>query len=130
MEITDSLRIGHPEIDALHERLAELAGRCGEFIRVGDKTSCAATIRELRRVMLEHFDVEIRVMKELGYLQIEDHQGSHGNAGARFRKIMNCCTAEDCPGDECLAEINSLLFDDLLKSDMNFKSYLQQINYR
>jgi hemerythrin len=74
LELTDDLRIGHPVIDADHQRLIEIINEFLEHSKTGDNHKLMhETLKSLLAYGREHFSREERIQRQCMY----PHQAAH-----------------------------------------------------
>jgi len=77
--------IGVPEIDAQHEALFEKAGRFAAAVQARKPLDRLEELFAfLAEYALEHFDLEERTMRKLGYPRLAQHMEEH----VRFRRQL------------------------------------------
>lgn len=129
LKISAPLLVGHAEIDKEHQELAALVNRGMKSVADGALETCAGTLEELVAKLEQHFQNEERIMSELGYSDIQDHARQHRDCMTKVIKLHKQCRNSDCRGEDCVLDILSLVLEDLVSEDINFKSHLQAIGY-
>ena len=128
LELTDSLRTGHPQIDAEHEKLFGCANMLIDAI--GDSERFGEMAAKFFTMVEEHFVNEINILKELGFPRVEQHARFHEEAVeemAHLRRQLETGSLLDMP--ELIQERTvGLLVHDILQEDMEFKSFLSELN--
>jgi len=125
--LTEALMIGQPRIDAEHEQLKVLLNEFIGFIEAGDDKSCAEKINEITNTVISHFEAEEKVMEELGYWNLESHKEEHLTTITNFHTLIND-TERTGYGSNFTNELTALLVNDMIRADMDFKLYLQEIS--
>ena len=75
---SEELRIGHPLIDADHQRLIEIINEfLGNEGKVDDSQVLNKTLKSLIEYTNKHFTREIQIQKEAGYPQVKMHEAEH-----------------------------------------------------
>lgn len=78
MQWNDSLRLGHPALDADHERLFALLDTLQNAMRQGKSQSVlAGLLNELVRHSALHFRHEEAYMQEIDFAYFEAHKAEH-----------------------------------------------------
>lgn len=130
IELTPALLTGHPDIDAEHQALVTAINTCMDHLESGAVHACAESFDRLGLLLLDHFQNEENIMRELGYRKLDNHMGHHVHSYQEFFKIAGLCSVKDCRQEECITEMKSILLRDLISADMDFKSYLEDIGFR
>jgi len=71
------LSTGIPEVDGQHRELLAQIAALGHAARTGDVAHAADVLAYLERYAAEHFATEERIMRDLGYPQLEPHRALH-----------------------------------------------------
>lgn len=91
----ESYKIGHPQIDAQHQKLFEIANEAFQEVSPSQRDQKnKETMKHLYEYMKEHFKDEEAFMKEINYPQYEEHKQLH-------KEIINDC-------NELLQDINNM----------------------
>jgi hemerythrin-like metal-binding protein len=123
------LLVGHAEIDAEHQQLVVLSNELMDILESGDDGKISGKIADITTALSTHLQNEERVMKEVGYRRHDIHVEQHREARVQYDALIG--NAEKNGYEVGLAsEILSILVDDFIKADMDFKSHLQDISYR
>ncbi len=72
-----SLSVGVEEIDEQHRAIITLINALGSGKGADDPAMVVATLRFLRDYLNGHFDLEMELMLDLGYPQLETHRQQH-----------------------------------------------------
>ena len=124
-QMSESLKIGHPQIDVEHTQLLVLLDRVADSLRSGNEVGCADIINELTRALENHIESEEEIMKGLGYPDLAEHRQAHLEAKIRFDALIeNIATegyAPDLPND-----LIAILIEDLIMADLPLKEYLEK----
>jgi two-component system, cell cycle response regulator DivK len=127
--LIDALITGHPEIDASHERLAALLNEMMDLMGVGDDARCVEKFKEIDLAIKTHFLHEERVMEELQYDALEAHKAEHVSVIDTFERLMQNAETEGY-GGELPNKLTSILVQDMIRADLDFKKFLEGIGYR
>lgn len=119
--------IGHELIDDDHRRLLTIMQAIQSAVIEKDYSKCAI---ELDRMMLEsklHFAREETFLAKAGYPHLDDHIVYHHGLLVQAERIRAICqgTAIDHDLNACFEEMTRFLIDDVLRGDLQFKSYLE-----
>ena len=110
-----SLLIGLAEIDHEHQHLFEIV------YQVETSTLSRQHVQDVVASLAEHFAHEEAAMRETGYPQRVEHAAHHRAVLARMQEISNRCDG----GQAVINDMLYALFEDILRADLPFKSYLQ-----
>jgi two-component system cell cycle response regulator DivK len=127
--LTESLITGHAEVDAQHEELAVLLNEFMVFFHSGDERSCVRKINEITKPIESHFESEEKIMKELGYRNFDSHKEDHSMVIRKYNTLIKD-TERNGFGDGFTNQLTAILVHDMIRTDMDFKKYLQEIDYR
>jgi hemerythrin-like metal-binding protein len=130
IEISDGLIIGHAQIDAEHRALIDILNRCMELVDASAPIGeVMAEVLNLRTALVQHISNEEDIMSTLGYGDLALEQAEHIRGLAEFERLLEL-HKDGKNGKILVFEISGLLFDLFIRSDMGFKAYLQEIDYR
>lgn len=110
-----SLLIGLAAIDQEHQHLFEIV------YRVESSALTRQHMQDVVTSLAEHFAHEEAAMHETGYPQRGEHAAHHKTILARMQEISNRCEGGPAPINDMLYA----LFEDILRADLPFKSFLQ-----
>jgi len=125
--LTASLVVGHAEIDAEHDALGARLNQFMDCRKVGDDKGCAEIIAELVEAVERHFDHEIRIMTALGYTFLKLHKKEHDRIMEKCHELMTVSKAQGF-GDNIADELTSIVVQDMIMADMDFRDYLSAHN--
>jgi len=129
LQVTPGILTGHPLVDREHEGLIILTNTCIDNLLEDDQVSCSRNLEKLGNLLSKHFDNEEAIMHELNYGNVHSHSNHHQQAFGKYEAVGQSCKL-DCRNEECIIDVKFLLIDDLIAADMDFKSYLSEINYQ
>lgn len=105
---TDILLVGHPQIDADHRRMFEIANQVHAGIREQhDDSLVRRVLAELSDYTMTHFAREEELMKDAGLPGLEDHRFEHQLITYRLHNLRR----EAACGREGLADELELFLD-------------------
>ncbi len=127
--IYDSMVIGHGQIDAEHQQLAGLFNDIVERVEASDQDGARGKVDAFVETVKIYLANEEAIMRELDYNHFDAHKIEHG---VLERKIWLLLEDIDEAGitEKILQDLKMALADDIIRSDMGFKTYLEAINYR
>lgn len=127
--MTASLMTGHTQIDTEHEHLLVLMDQLEESLKANDDEACAGIITELTEALETHLANEEEIMKGHGFPQLEDHKELHQKAKSKYLALIAKAEHHGYANGFSDALI-SILADDLIAADMDFKTYLESMSYK
>ena len=83
-----ALRVGHPILDAQHERLLLLRNRLFGSADGMNEGDLIALLNDLAALVHEHFETEERVLREFGYPHFKTHQAEHDVLRGRLTDLL------------------------------------------
>ena len=101
---SQSLEIGHAEIDHQHRELFARLGGFDDALARGDRDEVAATFAFLREYALVHFEREEQLMSDAGYPRLEAHRALHRGFVARLQALAG---EHDAQGPSALLRLRA-----------------------
>ena len=83
-----ALSVGHPILDAQHERLLLLCNRLFGNADNMSEGDLIALLNDLAASVHEHFETEERVLREFGYPHFKTHQAEHDALRGRLTDLL------------------------------------------
>jgi hemerythrin-like metal-binding protein len=126
---SDEFSIGMPEIDAQHRVLIELINQVWDTI-IPAKPDHAKTfqiIEELERYTLTHFTAEEVFLREMGYLNFDQHKAKHDHFVARIAQEKDKISAGQRMTLDIVYFLRDWLVNHILVSD---KEYVAEFKNR
>lgn len=126
---TDDFSVGVARIDEQHKKLISMINR---LLREPYARTRSESISDLLSVMTsyasEHFRAEEELMSEYGYPRLEDHKLQHKEFRRKTVEFCNATTigAASVP-DTMLTYLREWLIHHILREDMRYKSFFQNI---
>jgi len=124
----DSLEVGVEAIDDDHRKMMGMlkeiqASICEQCLNTSKDLIC--DFIQLTRM---HFITEEKILKDAKFPNLKEHRLMHGQLMAQAIDLKKCVDnashVDELEG--CLHDLAGFLFHDLIGSDMEFKSHLQQ----
>jgi len=131
LELIDSLRVGHPVIDAEHEELIDRANGLIDALEAGDRATFLAALPGFTQCVTEHFDAEIGILRELGFPGTDEHETFHRHAleeVVKLQKLFETTDDQQMTPEWAHAKITGMLIHDFVREDLEFKSFLAEIS--
>jgi len=123
---TFELRV--PEIDGDHRSMLDLMKAVRVEAHAGRKARTAAALDRLIAFSKEHFQREEAFLASHGYGSTNEHTEYHGELLDRAVALKETCCKLVSPDEieGCCDELMSYIVDDIVKGDMQLKSFLQE----
>ena len=124
-EQSETVSVGHAELDAQHQRLLELISKCAELSATGshqalDQMKCLMQMNNYAQI---HFRYEENVLRNSGYPLVEEHAELHTEYSRQVERLLASTGDEDLP--QKIHEILSKWFEEhVLIEDMKYRSHL------
>jgi hemerythrin len=121
--------IGVPEIDAQHEELFERAGRFAAAVQASKPPDRLEELFAfLAEYALEHFELEERFMRRLGYPRLVQHMEEHVRLRRQLASLVPQWNTEGASQGVLLALVgflSSWLADHVAGSDQQFADHVR-----
>ena len=90
----------------------------------------AQNCRRLYEYLSAHFRHEERVLDHAAFPRLAEHASSHSDVLRRARELRASCgeLCRDQAATECAREWVSLIVEHLVRSDLDFKSHMDQMS--
>ena len=118
-----SFEIGVTAIDDEHKQLFALAGEIPKQFANGSAIAVATFIA----AAANHFIHEEEILSDLVYPRLKEHKKYHSDLLQRAKLLKILCDSEHDPvrTKKCYEEVVAFLIDDILRGDVDLKSFLQ-----
>jgi hemerythrin-like metal-binding protein len=129
LELIDSLRVGHPVIDAEHGELIDKANGLIDALEAGERDTFLAGLPAFAHRIAEHFDTEIAILREIGFPGADEHEEFHRHSLQDVEKLKQLFETTDdrqMTPEWAHAKITGLLIHDFVREDLEFKSFLAE----
>lgn len=125
---TDSLNVGVKAIDDDHRDMMKMLQQIEAAIGERCLRTCTKLVIDFILLTRTHFISEETILKDAKFPQLRQHRVAHGQLLAQAMDLAefvnNATHIDEVAG--CLEDLAGFLFHDLIGSDMEFKSYLQE----
>ena len=125
---SDSLNVGVKAIDDDHREMMRMLQRIEAAIGEGCLRTCTKLVMDFILLTRAHFTTEEKILMDSNFPKFRQHRVTHGQLLAQAidtaEFINNATHIDEVEG--CLEDLAGFLFHDLIGSDMEFKSYLQE----
>ena len=127
----DFLEIGVDFIDNDHRELLDIMLEIKQAIDIGDKDKCVSLFSSLLKHAEDHFSREEAFLLKVKYPKLERHKKYHKKLLLKADATKRICEDIDTKQDlkECFDMMATFLIDDILRGDIEFKSYLEYEGY-
>jgi hemerythrin-like metal-binding protein len=127
VEMLDTFRIGHPRIDADHEKLIGLVNRLDDAVQAGLFDDCRTLFDSFIEAAREHFAREEQILRAAGFPRLTQHCVYHWGLLQRAHSVRRMCgdMSDRTEIRDCFENLVSFMIDDVILGDMDFKSFLQ-----
>lgn len=124
----ESYSIDEKQIDSQHKKLFELLNEVCHLVQDDQETPLFSTIKmisELSMYAIFHFREEEKLMKEIQYPDLEEHQAQHKEYIVKINQLKaNYQKQDPLINYEILDFLNSWLAKHILIEDMKYKHFL------
>jgi len=127
----DFLEIGVDFIDDDHKTLLNIMQKVKKSIENGNKEESIILLTSLLKEANNHFTREEVYLLEVGYPGLEKHKIYHKGLLIKVNEIKQMCESIKIEHDvkACFDNMANFLIDDILRGDIQFKSYLEYEGY-
>lgn len=124
---TPGFELGIEEIDEEHRQIFDVVVQIEESIERHDMARCSKLVSDFMDKIEQHFVNEESYLTRIGYPKIEDHSQYHQRLLSKAQVLKKICDSEIELGriEQCYEETVSLLLDDVVRGDSEFKSFLE-----
>ncbi|MEO5338114.1 MAG: hemerythrin domain-containing protein [Magnetospirillum sp. WYHS-4] len=128
VELLDTFVIGHPRIDADHQKLIDLVNQLDDAVTNGELKSCKVLFDDFIEAARDHFAREEQVLRAAGFPRLTQHCVYHWGLLQRAHSVRRMCGDMTDMADirDCFDSLVSFMVDDVILGDMDFKSFLQE----
>ena len=129
VELTETFKLECEELDKDHKRLVEMVNDIAENIDEGKTIYCSGKVNEFVNFAKEHFYREEKFLEKNGYPQSIIHHQHHQTLIAKMEHIQKIAASLEknkLARVSLKRELIYLLMDDLITTDMDFKSYVKK----
>lgn len=125
--MAQSYELGVEEIESDHRNMFGFVADIAKAIERGDLDECSALVDSFIETSKTHFENEEKLLAREEYPEITIHSDYHKSLLQRARDLKAICEEEIEAGkiENCYMEMIDLVLDDIVKGDLQIKSYLQ-----
>lgn len=127
LEWMETFELGVPEVDGDHRAMLDLMKAVKSAAGTGDRKRCESHVDRLLIFAQWHFKREEAFLKRHGYTGLADHTQYHDQLLQRAKAVGRACKAVETKEEyaKCCEELMSFLIDDVVRGDMQLKSFFQ-----
>ena len=128
VEMLESFKTGHPEIDADHMRLVDVINDINDALEDGSFEECRRLFDSFIDVARDHFTREEAILHGTGFPRVAAHSLYHRRLLQRAHSVQAMCTEMSSEDEirECFEKLVSFFIDDIVRGDLDFKSFLHE----
>ena len=118
IEWSNSLAVGHPDIDAQHQQLVEIANRLNTAMQEGQgRDKVGDVLKELVDYTVSHFSFEEKLMRKYGYRDSANHEKAHEQLIADVKRFIKQYESDQSLATELMRFLRDWLINHILKVD-------------
>lgn len=129
VELTKTFVLECEELDKDHTRLVEMVNDIAEDIDKGETVDCRVKVNDFVDFAKEHFLREEKFLEKNNYPEAIKHHKHHQTLIAKMERIQEFASSaetNELARVSLKRELIYLLMDDLITTDMDFKSYIKE----
>ena len=127
VELTKTFVLECEELDRDHKRLVEMVNDITKDIEKGETEHCSSKVLSFVNFAKAHFFREEKILKEAGYPDLEKHHEHHKKLILKMEHIQEFAASaktNKIARSSLKKELVFFLMDDLITTDLDFKSYI------
>lgn len=126
IEFLDTLRTGHPTIDAEHLEIVNAINNVSEAVLADEYDRCPELLDIFLQTCIRHFKSEEQLLAKIDYPGLAEHRVFHNELILKAKSVKILCMDRDHDDSirRCFDEMATLLIEDVVKGDLQFVSYL------
>ncbi len=127
LQWSESYELGIEEIDSEHKNMFGFVTDIEEAIERGNIEECSALVDRFIETSTTHFTNEEVLLTREEYPDVAEHSDYHRSLVQRAKDLKATCEKEIEAGkiENCYLEMVDLLLNDIVRGDLQIKSYLQ-----
>lgn len=127
LEWLDTFELGVPEIDGEHRTMLDLMKAVQLAVAARDRKRGEQYLDRLLAFSRSHFAREETLLEGWGYPDTAKHANYHAKLLERAIALKQVCAEIESAEafEECCKEMMSFLVDDVVRGDLNLKSFLE-----
>jgi len=126
IELLETLRTGHPIIDAEHLKIVDTINDVSEAVLAGEYDRCPELLDIFLQTCINHFKSEEQLLAKLDYPGLAEHHLFHNELILKAKSVKILCMDRDRDDSirRCFDEMATLLIEDVVRGDLQFVSFL------
>ena len=128
MKLSSSFMLEYDALDKEHQALADLVDQITKAIDDGEPGKCKTLVPDFVKSAKEHFANEEALLVKAGYPNVKKHQDHHRNLNTKMDHLLEFAKAaeeNEMARDSLRRELTFFLMDDVITTDMEFKSFIE-----
>jgi hemerythrin len=125
---SESFRIGVEAIDSAHRDMLRVVNDIESAIQDKNYELASTLVGELFVISSKHFKDEEKYLEAVGYPDLKGHIEYHAELLSRAEAVRERCDEgrPEASVKNCYEELASFFIDDVIRGDMEYKSFLQE----
>ncbi|MHA1599033.1 MAG: bacteriohemerythrin [Alphaproteobacteria bacterium] len=127
VELTETFELQCGELDKDHRRLVEMVNEITAKLDDGVTDDCRNMVLGFINLAKEHFAREEKYLLDIGYPDLGKHRDHHKMLGEKMQHLLefsDMAAENDMARDSLKKELVYFLMDDIITTDLDFKSYV------
>ena len=129
VDLASSFLLECESLDLEHQHLADIVNQVVKVIDDGEAEKCADLVSEFVKSAKEHFANEEALLVKVGYPHAKNHQDHHKSLNAKMDHLIEfakMARVNHIARDSLRKELVFFLMDDVITTDMDFKSFIEE----
>ena len=125
--MTETFMLECEELDGDHKRLVEMVNDITEDLEKGETENCNSKVLNFVNFAIGHFFREEKMLTKAGYPDLEKHHEHHKRLISKMEHIQEFAASvktNEIARSSLKKELVFFLMDDLITSDLDFKTYI------
>lgn len=130
LEWRPGFSVGISRIDDQHRGMIDALNEIGQAMEAGDSHACERLFGKFLALSRDHFDSEEKVLFASGYPKAQEHADHHRQLLNKAVEAQEQCRHLMATNNmaECFNTLLEFLIGDLLEADIQFKSFLEEMD--
>jgi hemerythrin-like metal-binding protein len=117
--------VGHPELDAQHQKLCELVNHFDDVIKMGLTDELGRILDDLISCTMDHFKFEEALLAKVGFPKAQEHVRMHGELIRQIQDMRSKMKVGGHVGAKAIVRfLADWLTSHIVREDMEYKPYL------
>ena len=130
VELSEDFKLQYEALDSDHQKLVEMVNEISGMLDEGCAEDCKAKVVEFINFTKAHFAREEQLLTKSGYPNVENHSRHHKALDKKMDHLLefaSMVTVNELACDSLKKELVFFVMDDVIRSDLDFKSFLENI---